>query len=136
MTAVDFFPFVERLAKVSAEAIMPFFRTSFAMEDKSGGGVFDPVTEADRAAENAMRRLIGEIFPDHGVIGEEFDDTDTGAEYVWVLDPIDGTKSFISGLPLWGTLIGLLHHNAPCYGMMNQPFTREQFFGMDRRLTG
>ena len=129
MTAVDFFPFVERLAKVSGEAIMPFFRASFAMEDKSGGGVFDPVTEADRAAENAMRRLIGEIFPDHGVIGEEFGDRDTAAEYVWVLDPIDGTKSFISGLPLWGTLIGLLHHGAPCYGLMNQPFTREQFFG-------
>jgi len=129
MTAVDFLPFVDRLAQVSGDAIMPFFRTSFAMEDKSAGGVFDPVTEADRAAEAAMRRLIGEAFPHHGVIGEEFGVADETAEYVWVLDPIDGTKSFISGLPLWGTLIGLLHKGAPCYGLMNQPFTREKFFG-------
>ncbi len=132
MTAVDFVPFVERLAKVSGETIMPFFRTTFAMEDKSGGGVFDPVTEADRAAEAAMRRLIGEVFPNHGVIGEEFGEHAAKSEYVWVLDPIDGTKSFIAGLPLWGTLIGLLHHGAPCYGLMNQPFTREKFYGDGR----
>jgi myo-inositol-1(or 4)-monophosphatase len=129
MTAVDFVPFVERLAKISGEAIMPFFRAAFAMEDKSGGGVFDPVTEADRAAEAAMRRLIGEAFPHHGVIGEEFGAERQDSEYVWVLDPIDGTKSFIAGLPLWGTLIGLLHKGAPCYGLMHQPFTREKFFG-------
>jgi histidinol-phosphatase len=129
MTAVDFVPFVDHLAQVSGEAIMPFFRTAFAMEDKSGGGVFDPVTEADRAAEVAMRRLIGEAFPNHGVVGEEFGATGQDAEYVWVLDPIDGTKSFVSGLPLWGTLIGLLHRGAPCYGLMHQPFTREKFFG-------
>jgi myo-inositol-1(or 4)-monophosphatase len=132
MTAVDFVPFVEHLAQISGETIMPFFRTTFAMEDKSGGGVFDPVTEADRAAESVMRRLIGEAFPHHGVIGEEFGATAAGAEYVWVLDPIDGTKSFISGLPLWGTLIGLLHRGTPCYGLMNQPFTRERFFGDGR----
>ena len=129
MTAVDFLPFVDRLAQVSGEAIMPFFRAAFAIEDKSAGGVFDPVTEADRAAEAAMRRLIGDTFPNHGVIGEEFGAADEDAEYVWVLDPIDGTKSFISGLPLWGTLIGLLHRDAPCYGLMHQPFTREKFFG-------
>ncbi len=129
MTAVDFLPFVDRLAQVSGEAIMPFFRTAFAMEDKSGGGVFDPVTEADRAAEAAMRRLIGETFPNHGVIGEEFGAAGETSDYVWVLDPIDGTKSFISGLPLWGTLIGLLHKGAPCYGLMHQPFTREKFYG-------
>ncbi len=132
MTAVDFVPFVERLAKVSGEAIMPFFRGSFAMEDKSAGGAFDPVTEADRAAETAMRRLIGETFPSHGVVGEEFGDHESQSEYVWVLDPIDGTKSFISGLPLWGTLIGLLHRGAPCYGLMHQPFTREKFYGDGR----
>jgi myo-inositol-1(or 4)-monophosphatase len=132
MTAVDFVPFVERLARISGETIMPFFRATFAMEDKSGGGVFDPVTEADRAAESAMRRLIGEAFPHHGVIGEEFGEQAPDSEYVWVLDPIDGTKSFISGLPLWGTLIGLLHRGSPCYGLMNQPFTRESFYGDGR----
>ncbi|MBB4198587.1 histidinol-phosphatase [Rhodoblastus sphagnicola] len=132
MTAIDFIPFVERLATVSGEAIMPFFRTAFALEDKNVGGVFDPVTEADRAAETAMRRLIGQTFPSHGLIGEEFGSREAESEYVWVLDPIDGTKSFISGLPMWGTLIGLLHKGVPCYGMMNQPFTRERFFGDGR----
>jgi myo-inositol-1(or 4)-monophosphatase len=129
MTAVDFAKFVDRLADVSGEAILPFFRTSLAAEDKARGGAFDPVTEVDRAAEIAMRRLIEQTFPDHGVIGEEFGSRCEDAEYVWVLDPIDGTKSFICGLPLWGTLIGLEHRGRPCYGLMHQPFTRERFFG-------
>ena len=113
MTAVDFAAFVERLAQASSEVIIPFFRTSIRAEDKSKGGVFDPVTEADRAAEVAMRRLIGQTFPAHGVIGEEYGQDRPDAEYVWVLDPIDGTKSFISGLPMWGTLIGLMHRGRP-----------------------
>ncbi|PWB92597.1 MULTISPECIES: histidinol-phosphatase [Methylosinus] len=129
MTAVDFEKFVERLADASGEAILPFFRTSLAAEDKAPGGAFDPVTEADRAAEIAMRRLIESTFPSHGIIGEEFGDLRADAEYVWVLDPIDGTKSFICGLPLWGTLIGLQHRGRPCYGLMHQPFTRERFSG-------
>lgn len=129
MTAVDFERFVERLADVSGDAILPFFRTSIAAEDKANGGVFDPVTEADRAAEIAMRRLIETTFPSHGIIGEEFGSHGEDAEYVWVLDPIDGTKSFICGLPVWGTLIGLMHRGAPCYGLMHQPFTRERFSG-------
>lgn len=129
MTAVDFEKFVEHLADVSGEAIMPFFRTSIAADDKAHGGAFDPVTEADRAAELAMRRLIQTTFPNHGIIGEEFGAKDEDAEYVWVLDPIDGTKSFISGFPTWGTLIGLSHRGRPCYGLMHQPFTRERFHG-------
>jgi myo-inositol-1(or 4)-monophosphatase len=72
MTAVDFAAFVDRLAQVSSEVILPFFRSSIGAEDKSRGGVFDPVTEADRAAEAAMRRLISQTFPAHGVIGEEY----------------------------------------------------------------
>jgi myo-inositol-1(or 4)-monophosphatase len=129
MTAVDFAAFVDELADVSGEAILPFFRTSLAVEDKSSGGRFDPVTEADRAAEGAMRRLIGRTFPEHGIIGEEFGTERADAEYVWVLDPIDGTKSFISGMPAWGTLIGLTRFGEPVYGMMHQPFTRERFSG-------
>ena len=129
MTAVDFAAFVERLALLSSEVILPFFRTAMAAQDKAPGGAFDPVTEADRAAEAAMRRMIGHNFPAHGVIGEEYGEDRPDAEYVWVLDPIDGTKSFICGLPLWGTLIGLLHRGKPVYGMMCQPFTRERFFG-------
>jgi myo-inositol-1(or 4)-monophosphatase len=129
MTAVDFAAFVDRLADASGDAILPFFRTSLAVEDKSRGGRFDPVTAADRAAEDAMRTLIRRTFPEHGVIGEEFGSERTDAEYVWVLDPIDGTKSFISGMPAWGTLIGLTRGGEPVYGMMHQPFTRERFTG-------
>ncbi len=132
MTAVDFERFVERLADVSGEAILPFFRTALAAEDKDPGGAFDPVTEADRGAETAMRRLIEQTFPGHGIVGEEFASRRESAEYVWVLDPIDGTKSFICGLPTWGTLIGLTHRGVPVYGLMNQPFTRERFSGDGR----
>jgi len=80
-----------------------------------------------------MRRLISQTFPAHGVIGEEYGADRPDAEYVWVLDPIDGTKSFISGLPTWGTLIGLMHRGRPVYGMMSQPFTRERYFGDGKR---
>src|SRR5690242_14449729 len=129
MSAVDFARFVDELAQASGEAILPFFRSHFGAEDKNKGGAFDPVTEADRAAESIMRRMIEESFPAHGIIGEEFGAKNETAEYVWVLDPIDGTKSFISGLPVWGTLIALLRSGEPVYGMMNQPFTRERFSG-------
>lgn len=129
MTAVDFAAFVGKLAAIAGESILPFFRTALRSEDKNIGGMFDPVTEADRAAEAALRRLIEATFPHHGIIGEEFGSVRADAEYVWVLDPIDGTKSFIAGMPVWGSLIGLLHHGRPIYGVMVQPFTREMFLG-------
>jgi myo-inositol-1(or 4)-monophosphatase len=129
MTAVDFAAFVDRLATVSGEVVLPFFRTSLGIENKGGPGTFDPVTAADRAAETAMRTLIRESFPDHGIVGEEFGNERTEAEYCWVLDPIDGTKSFIAGMPAWGTLIALTRGGEPVYGMMHQPFTRERFTG-------
>ena len=106
MTAVDFAAFVDQLATVSGETILPFFRTALERREQEPAG-FDPVTAADRAAETAMRALIQQTFPDHGIIGEEFGAERADAEYVWVLDPIDGTKSFISGMPAWGTLIAL-----------------------------
>lgn len=126
---VDFAAFVEELGTLSGTAIMPFFRSSLAAADKSHGGLYDPVTEADRAAEAVMRKRIKDVFPTHGIVGEEFGSENPDAEFVWVLDPIDGTKAFISGLPVWGTLIGLMRNGAPAYGMMHQPFTREKFFG-------
>jgi myo-inositol-1(or 4)-monophosphatase len=129
MTAVDFAAFVDELAAVSGEAILPFFRTALAVDNKSGTGGFDPVTAADRAAETAMRALIRRTFPDHGIIGEEFGEERADAEYVWVLDPIDGTKSFISGMPAWGTLIALTRFGEPVFGMMHQPFIGERFSG-------
>jgi histidinol phosphatase-like enzyme (inositol monophosphatase family) len=129
MSAVDFAAFVDELATLSGTAILPFFRTAIAASDKSRGQAFDPVTEADRAGEVAMRQLIKRTFPSHGIVGEEYGDEHPDAEFVWVLDPIDGTRAFISGLPVWGTLIGLLRNKAPCFGMMHQPFTRERFWG-------
>jgi len=132
MTAIDFAAFVDELAAVSGETIRPFFRSALGVENKSRSGGFDPVTQADRAAEAAMRALIKRTFPEHGVIGEELGADRPDAEYVWVLDPIDGTKSFICGLPAWGTLIALTRGGVPIYGMMHQPFTREHFSGDGR----
>ncbi len=129
MTAIDFAAFVDELARVSGETIRPFFRTALGVENKSLGGGFDPVTAADRAAEAAMRTLIKKTFPEHGIVGEELGAERADAEYVWVLDPIDGTKSFICGMPVWGTLIALTRRGEPIYGMMHQPFTREHFTG-------
>jgi len=129
MTAIDFSAFVDHLARAAGDAILPFFRTTLSVENKNAGGPLDPVTAADRAAEAAMRAMIRRNFPDHGILGEEYGAERTDAEYVWVLDPIDGTKSFISGMPLWGTLIALTRAGAPVYGMMHQPFTRESFTG-------
>jgi myo-inositol-1(or 4)-monophosphatase len=129
MTAIDFAVFVDQLATVSGEAILPFFRTSLGVEDKGSAAGFDPVTAADRAAETAMRKLIQRNFPEHGIIGEEYGDERANAEYVWVLDPIDGTKSFIAGMPAWGSLIALTRNGHPVYGMMHQPFIGERFTG-------
>jgi myo-inositol-1(or 4)-monophosphatase len=128
MTAIDFAAFVEKLAAVAGETVLPFFRTAMSVTDK-GQGSFDPVTAADHAAEMAMRALIQRTFPEHGIVGEEFGEERADAEYVWVLDPIDGTKSFISGMPVWGTLIGLTRFGEPVFGMMSQPFIGERFSG-------
>ena len=129
MTAIDFATFVDELATVSGDAILPFFRTSLGVEDKGSAAGFDPVTAADRAAENAMRSLIKRNFPEHGIVGEEYGNERADAEYVWVLDPIDGTKSFISGMPVWGSLIALTRNGEAVFGMMHQPFIGERFSG-------
>src|SRR6266702_3136133 len=129
MTAVDFGSFVEELAAKSGEVILPFFRTSLSIDNKGTVGRFDPVTAADRAAGAAMRALIHKAFPEHGIIGEEYGSEHPDAEYVWVLDPIDGTKSFICGMPAWGTLIGLTRFGKPVFGTMHQPFLGESFTG-------
>ncbi|WP_438274161.1 histidinol-phosphatase [Nitrobacter sp.] len=133
MTVIDFTAFIDRLATAAGETILPFFRTSLlGVENKCDARGFDPVTEADRAAEAVMRRMIKASFPQHGIVGEEFGNQDEDAEYVWMLDPIDGTKSFIAGFPIWGTLIALLHRGMPVYGMMHQPYIGERFSGDNR----
>ena len=132
----ELLPFAHRLADASGAAIMPHYRKGIAASDKSGGGRFDPVTAADRAAEQAIRELIAASYPSHGIIGEEFGSENAGAEFVWVLDPIDGTKSFITAIPLWGTLIGLLHNGEPFLGLSDHPFLKERFWGDGRRAEG
>jgi len=129
MRPVDLIDFLDDLATTSGAAILPFFRSHLAVVDKRLHGVFDPVTEADRAAELVIRNQIRERFPDHGILGEEFGGDRQDAEFVWVIDPIDGTRSFICGLPVWGTLIGLKRNGAPVLGVMHQPYTGEKFFG-------
>ena len=99
--------FALELAAEAARVTLPLFRTEAATENKAGEGAFDPVTEADRGAEAAIRRLIEARYPEHGVIGEEYGEDRPDAEHVWVLDPVDGTRAFSSGLPLWTTLIAL-----------------------------
>jgi myo-inositol-1(or 4)-monophosphatase len=128
MTPVDFSAFVDELAVAAGETILPFFRTTLSITDK-GSSQFDPVTAADHAAEAAMRDLIRRSFPAHGIVGEEQGSDRADAEYVWVLDPIDGTKSFIAGMPAWGTLIALTRFGEPVFGMMSQPFIGERFSG-------
>jgi fructose-1,6-bisphosphatase/inositol monophosphatase family enzyme len=119
--------FADVLADASGAAIAPLFRRT-AVDDKSGGGVFDPVTEADRAAERKLREMILAAYPGHGIVGEEYGVHDADAARCWVLDPIDGTRAFMCGLPVWGTLIGLLVEGRPLIGVMDQPFTRERFW--------
>src|SRR5712692_4648231 len=120
------------LADAAGEAIRPYFRQPLAVDDKPD---LSPVTVADRAAEMAMRRLIAERCPTHGIIGEEFGPERADAEFVWVLDPIDGTKSFISGVPLFGTLIALAYRGRPILGIIDQPVSRERWIGASGRPT-
>jgi len=120
------------LADAAGEAIRPYFRQPIAVDDKPD---LSPVTAADRAAERAMRELIGKRFPAHGIIGEEFGPEREEAEFTWVLDPIDGTKSFISGVPLFGTLIALAHQGSPIIGIIDQPISRERWIAASGRAT-
>ena len=120
--------FAHRLADAAAAAITPWFRAELAVENKEQQR-YDPVTEADRAAERAMRALIRAHYPEHGIVGEEEAPVAGASPYTWVLDPIDGTRAFITGLPLWGTLIALNDGSRPVLGIMNQPFTGERYVG-------
>lgn len=124
----EFQAFAEQLADAAAAAIAPYFRAPLAVEDK-GGRLYDPVTVADKAAERAMRELILARYPEHGILGEEEDAVVGSSSLTWVLDPIDGTRAFITGLPLWGTLIALNDGQRPLLGVMNQPFTGERYVG-------
>ncbi|HSO35082.1 MAG TPA: histidinol-phosphatase [Labilithrix sp.] len=129
ITLADLDLFLVELNRVAASVILPLFRAAHGLEDKGGSKGFDPVTEADRGAEAAIRRAVAERYPEHGVIGEEHGEDRPEAEYVWVLDPIDGTRAFVAGLPVWTTLIALRHHGQPILGSIGQPYVGELFIG-------
>jgi histidinol phosphatase-like enzyme (inositol monophosphatase family) len=121
--------FAVELAREAARVSLPYFRGVCEETDKGGPGAFDPVTQADREAEAAIRRLIAARHPDHGVIGEEYGEDRPDADHVWILDPIDGTRAFIAGLPLWTNLIALRTEGRPTVGVIGQPYLDEIFLG-------
>ena len=119
-------------ADVAGAVIRPFFRAGIVTDQKADRS---PVTIADRTAERAMRAVLSERFPDHGVLGEEFGLDRPEAESRWVLDPIDGTRAFITGRPVFGTLIALLQNGRPILGVIDQPVTGERWIGVTGRPT-
>jgi myo-inositol-1(or 4)-monophosphatase len=128
----DELAFFDAIANAAAQAILPHFRKLDNVSNKLTDG-FDPVTVADRNAERAIRDLIIQHFPDDGIVGEEFTAENRRAERTWIIDPIDGTRAFISGLPVWGTLVGRIDGSRAKIGMMAQAFTGEKFMGNGER---
>lgn len=118
--------FLNKLCDLAQVETLSRFRKPIDISNKLSDG-FDPVTQADKAAETVIRDYITCHFKGHGILGEEFGSINPDAEYLWIIDPIDGTKAFISGLPTWGTLIGLYKDGKPFAGIMHQPFTGERY---------
>lgn len=117
------------LADAARQAILPHFRTASLMADNKDARGYDPVTEADRAAERAMRDILALERPDDGILGEEYGATQGTSGLTWVLDPIDGTRGFVSGTPTWGVLIALSDADGPFFGIIDQPYIGERFIG-------
>jgi len=124
----EFVNFCHILTDISGPIIRSYFRTHLTVEDKPDNS---PVTLADRAVERAIREKIAQTYPQHGIYGEETGSSNTNAEYVWVIDPIDGTKAFITGKPLFGTLIALLYQGKPVLGVLDNPILQERWIGGD-----
>lgn len=122
--------FLLELSQVAQNITLGYFRNSVEIENKLQQG-FDPVTAADREAEKAIREMIADTFPDHSIFGEEWEAKKTNSAFSWIIDPIDGTRAFISGLPVWGTLIALTYENKPVAGLMSQPHIGEDFVGVN-----
>lgn len=119
-------PTAHRMADAARAVILPMFRTALSADNKDAAG-FDPVTEADRAAEQAMRAILAAERPQDAILGEEFGATEGESGLTWVLDPIDGTRAFISGTPTWGVLIAVTDAQGPVLGVMDQPYTGERW---------
>ena len=124
----EFLQFAQQAARLAGAVVLPYFRTSISAQNKVEGKGFDPVTVADQGAEEAIRKAIGSTYPDHGIYGEEFG-FKAGNGLTWVIDPIDGTRAFMSGMLHWGILLALFDGEDPIVGVMYQPYTDELFFG-------
>jgi len=122
-----FAAFFNEAADIAGAVTLNYFRKEIPIDDKHDKS---PVTQADREIEQKLRELIGKKFPDHGIVGEEFGASNENAEFVWVIDPIDGTRAFMTGKPLFGTIIGLMHAGKPVVGCIDQAFTKERWFGI------
>jgi len=120
--------FFQELAALAAKPALSRFRTGISVQNKSSAD-FDPVTKADQNTERVIRDEIRQRFPEHGIVGEEYGTENEDADYVWVIDPIDGTRAYISGLPTWGTLVGLKEQGRAIAGFMSQPYIDEIFMG-------
>lgn len=129
----DFLPFAESLADAAREVALAWLNGGKGAEDKNEGGAFDPVTEADRGAERAMRALIEGRFPNHGIWGEEYGDKPGQGPWRWSLDPIDGTRAFVCGMPGWTVLIALLRDGEPVFGVIDAPRMDERYVGVGDR---
>ncbi len=116
-------------AEAAARETLPLFRTDMDVDNKHETG-FDPVTAADRNAERAIREIIAKHFPDHAIIGEEWADKASDSDFSWIIDPVDGTRAFVSGVPVWGTLIGVTHRDRAFAGLMSQPYIGETFIAV------
>ena len=120
------------IASAGGKAAHSFFHTAVKVHNKACiGGEFDPVSRADTTAERVMRELIAQKFPQHAIMGEEFGTSGTG-ENLWILDPIDGTRAFITGSPLWGVLVGFTHHSNPMLGVIELPALQESYWADSR----
>jgi myo-inositol-1(or 4)-monophosphatase len=123
--------FALELARMAGGIAQAHFRRSYTIENKDASG-FDPVTSADRAIERVLRASIVQRYPEHGIVAEEEGVRQAQSAYNWFIDPIDGTRAFMMGSPLWGTLVGLTHHEVPLFGLLCQPVLEEVFFGTPR----
>ncbi len=128
----QFLAAAQAAADVAACIVRPFFRVGVRADDKADAS---PVTIADRSAERAIRAVIGERLPHHGIMGEEFGTEQPDAAYRWVIDPVDGTRAFLTGRPTFGTLIALLHDGVPVLGIIDQPITGERWIGVRGEAT-
>ena len=127
--ATEALAFASSLLPEAGRIALAHFRRPLNVDDKRSRGHFDPVTEADRRIEAYLRDAILTRYPGHGILGEELGASGGNSEWSWIIDPIDGTRAFISGVPAWGTLIGLRHHGKPVAGLVHQPYLEETFAG-------